>query len=260
MTGPAAVVLGSAFSSTLPAALEADLSPFRVATRFGPVQLHRHRPTQGVVLFRHGRPHRLLPHQIAWRANTQALADLGVRALLLTSSVGQLDPSVPGFVPHLAGDLLMPDNRLPDGTMCTMWPTPTPGQAHLVVDQGLFDPTLGDWVAERFDLPDRRLTFAYVPGPRTKTATENRVLRQLGVEVNSMCVGPEVVLANELGIPTTAVLTGHKESGAGAPSPAAIKASLDRSKDATIDLLIGFLSEAPTVPFGNHLYRFESPP
>ncbi len=260
MTGPAAVVLGSAFSSALPSSLEADLSPFNVTTRFGTVRLHRHRPTQGLVLFRHGRPHRFLPHQIPWRAHAQAMSDLGVRALLLTSSVGQLDPSVPSFVPHVAGDLIMPDNRLPDGTMCTMWPTPTPGQAHLVVDLGLFNRTLGDWVAKRFDLPNRRLTFAYVPGPRTKTAAENRLYRQLGAQVNSMCVGPEVVLANELGIPTTAVLTGHKQSSAGGPTPAAIKDSLDHSMQVTIDLLGAFLSDAPTVPFGNHLYRFASAP
>jgi len=252
----AAVVLGSAFSESLPVELDAALSPETVGSPFGAVQVHRHRPTGGLVLFRHGRPHRYLPHQIPWRAQASALAQLGVDALLLTSSVGVLDPQIPPFVPHLAADLLMPDNRLPDGTACTMWPTPTPGQAHLVVDRGLFDPALGDWLARRFDLPERRLTFAYVPGPRTKTAAENALLKQLDVHVNSMSIGPEVVLANELGIPTAAVLTGHKASGSGAPDPAELARTLDRARDATLTLAIRFLAEAPKLPFGNHLYRF----
>lgn len=253
---PAAVVLGSAFA-------DGDglgpLTPLRIDTAEGPVILHRHEETGGVVLFRHGRPHRWLPHQIPWRAHARALGALDVRALLLTSSVGVLDETVPCFVPHLAGDLFQPDNRLPDGSPCTLWPTPAPDHAHLVVDGGLFDPALGDWLTAACDLPARRLRFAHVPGPRTKTALENAVLRGMGLEVNSMSVGPEVILANELGIPTAALLVGHKASGDGGPGDAAITASLDASRAATVACVRTFLARAPTVPFGNRLYRFPAP-
>ena len=220
------------------------------------MRLYRHDATGGVVLFRHGLPHRYLPHQIPWRAHAAALRSLQVRALLLTSSVGVLAADVPLYEPHLAGDLLMPDNRLPDGTMCTMWPEPHPRQAHLVVNRGLFDPGLGDWLAQRCGLPERRLLFGYVAGPRTKTAAENRLLAALGVEVNSMSVGPEVVLANELEIPTIALLTGHKASGGGGPSAEQVSRSLERSAEVHLAAIHRFLEAAPTLAFGNVLYRF----
>jgi 5'-methylthioadenosine phosphorylase len=120
---PAAAVLGSAFSiGAHPEPALGRLVPDTVRTAWGEVSLFRHVETDGVVLFRHGLPHCYLPHQIPWRAQAAALKALDVRAVLLTSSVGVLDPTVPLYVPHLAADLVMPDNRLPDGSMCTMWP------------------------------------------------------------------------------------------------------------------------------------------
>lgn len=251
---PAAVILGSAF-----AAHEglSGLVPTTVPTRFGTVVVHRHPPTGGVVVFRHGLPHRWLPHQIPWRAHALALQALGVHALLVTSSVGVLDPAVPQFVPHAVGELLMVDNRLPDGSPCTVWPTPHPDQGHLLLQDGLFNVVLEDWLRSQVALPPARLTFAYVPGPRTKTAGENALVRAGGAQVNSMSLGPEVVLANELEIPTIAVVAGHKASrGESGGTRAAIAASLDRARDETLALVATFLAGAPAVPFGNVLYRF----
>ena len=58
----------------------------------------------------------------------------------------------------------------------------------------------------------RPLVFAYCRGPRSKTPAENRAWRTLGASVNSMTLGPEAVLAAELGIPAAAVVVGHKRS------------------------------------------------
>ncbi len=248
-----AVILGSAFSG--PTFLH-QLDQIEEVVDGVRVVVHRHRDTGGLVLFRHGLPHRYLPHQVPWRAHARVLRTLGVDALLLTSSVGVLDPTVPCFVPHVAGDLVMLDNRLPDGSACTMWPAPAVDQGHLVVQAGLFDPSLSQWIVDRFGLPKRRLSFAYVPGPRTKTAIENRILHAQGIEVNSMSVGPEVVLANELEIPTAAVLVGHKSSGSGNPGQAAVASSLEQSQDILSHIVQTFLGEAPQVQFGNFVYRF----
>ena len=252
--GPAAVVLGSAFST---GSGLAGLSAERVPTRFGTATVHRHEDTGGVVIFRHGLPHRWLPHQVPWRAHALALAALRVRALLLTSSVGAPDPTVPLYQPHLAGDLVMLDNRLPDGSMCTVWPEPHPDQGHLVLRDGLFHSQLSGWMARRFGLPDRRLVFGYVAGPRTKSAAENRLAAQMGIEVNSMSVGPEVVLAAELEIPTAALLVVHKSSGADGPDQATVTASLERSQAVTQEIALAFLAEAPAPDPGNVLYRFD---
>lgn len=256
---PACAILGSAFTAS--GAL-GRLEAVSVDTPAGPVVLHHDPETGGWVVFRHGRPHRFLPNQIPYRAVAWALQAVGCTALLVTSSVGVLDPSVPLYEPHLLDDLLMLDNRLPDGSACTVFSAPRPGQGHLVVEGGLFNPQLSAWLRARAGLPERGLTFLYVQGPRTKTPAENRLAARMGAHVNSMTVGPEVVLANELGIPTAAVVVGHKHSVSGGPTPdpAGIAASLDRSREATLGLVRTFLAEAPAVPFGNALYCFGDGP
>jgi len=251
-----AAILGSAHDRPMLGAR--PLESVQVATRWGPVALHRLAPERW-VLFRHGLPHRLLPHQIPWRAQAAALAEVGCSALLVTSSCGVLDPDLPLFEPLVVGDLLMPDNRLPDGSACTLFDEPQPGQGHLVVEEGLLSRALSDRLAELGGLSEHRVVFAYTPGPRTKTAAENRYWRQLGAQVNSMTLGPEVVLANELGISTAAVAVGHKYSVPGWRSPLdqeAIAATLVRTRQAMDQLVLDFLERAEPVPFANRLYRF----
>lgn len=251
-----AVVLGSAFEA-LPIALE----PVDVPTRAGPFRLYR--AERGWVCFRHGRPHRWLPNQIPYRALALALAEVGVRSLLVTSSVGVLDPSVPLFTPLLVEDLVWLDNRLPDGTAATVWEQPDPEQGHLVVEHGLFSHALGDQLRALSSelgqpLPEREVVFWYAPGPRTKTKAENRMLRQLGLQVNSMTLAPEVVLANELGIATAAVVVGHKASqqDSGPLGRAAIAESLVSSREAVQALALAWLERGEPVENPNPVYRF----
>ena len=102
----------------------------------------------------------------------------------------------------------------------------------------------------------------YVQGPRTKTPAENRLAARTGAHVNSMTVGPEVVLANELGIPTAAVVVGHKYSVPDGVTPDrhGIASSLQRSREATLSIARTFLADAPSVAFGNELYCFGDDP
>ncbi|MCB9669610.1 MAG: 5'-methylthioadenosine phosphorylase [Alphaproteobacteria bacterium] len=247
------VVLGSAFDG-----LEAELAPHAVPTAWGAVTLHR--APRGWVLFRHGLPHRWLPNQIPWRAHAAALAEVGVQSLLVTSSVGLLQPDLPLDTPLVVDDLVWLDNRLPDGTAATMFTEPTVGQGHLVLEEGLFSRALTAQVeslaaTHRIPLGPRRVRFWYAPGPRTKTAAENAVLAGMGLDVNSMTLAPEVVLANELGITCAAVVTGHKPSGPGMGEDA-VRASLVRARTAQEALVRAFLSAGESVPFANHLYRY----
>lgn len=252
-----AVVLGSAFE-----ALPIELEPVDVPTRAGPYRLYR--AERGWVCFRHGRPHRWLPNHIPYRAFALALAEVGVQSLLVTSSVGVLDPQVPLFTPLLVADLVWPDNRLPDGTAATVWESPQPDQGHLVVEHGLFHAGLGAQLRALAHelgrpLPDREVVFWYAPGPRTKTRAENRMLRQLGLQVNSMTLAPEVVLANELGIATAAVVVGHKASqqDSGPLGRAAIAESLVSSREAVQELVLAWLQRGEPVSNPNPVYRFE---
>ncbi len=256
-----AVIVGSAFEK---AELHGvALTPERVATSFGDVTLYRF-ADGAYVLFRHGMPHQFLPNQIPYRAHAAALKAVGCSALMVTSSVGVLNPEIALFEPLIVSDVFMPENRLPDGSACTMFTKPSPEHGHLVLDEGLISEALAQDVARRAGRALQRVVFAYAQGPRTKTKVENRWFNALGIDVNSMSVGPELVLANELGIPTVAVVTGHKYSLPAGMKPrkeqqlteAALADSLAHARRAVAQLAVSFLKEGSTVPFKNFLYRF----
>jgi 5'-methylthioadenosine phosphorylase len=255
------LILGSAYHDGNPLGLDLIAAP--VATPYGEVVVHRVVDCDAVVLFRHGLPHRWLPHQIPYRAHAAALARAGATTLVVTSSVGVLDPDVPLHRPLLVEDLIMLENRLPDGSACTMFETPSREQGHLVLDEGLFSPALAeqvDSIAATAGMPvAKRVVFAYAQGPRTKSAAENRAWRRLGADVNSMSVGPEVVLANELAIPTVALVIGHKYSVAGvAVDPGdGIRRSLESGRGGFDHLLRHLIEGLRPVPFGNRIYRFD---
>jgi 5'-methylthioadenosine phosphorylase len=261
-----AAILGSAFAESVPE--DWALTPETVETDWGEQTLHRvagpERPAY--VLFRHGLPHRLLPNQIHYRAQAAALKAVGCEALLVTSSVGVLDADVPLYRPLLVDDLLMPENRLPDGSACTMFTDPDGGrdeQGHLVINDSLFATELTEQVrdlagAVRASVADD-VTFAYVQGPRSKTAAENRLWAQLGAQVNSMTLGPEVVLANELEIPCAGLAVGHKYSlpDREPPEQEALSTTLDRARDEQERIVTAFLERADPVSFPNTIYRFD---
>jgi 5'-methylthioadenosine phosphorylase len=182
---------------------------------------------------------------------------LDVGALLITSSVGVLRQDVPLNIPLVVSDLLMPDNRLPDGSLCTMFVEPSPNHGHLVIQDSLFNGEIGKSLVE-LGARAMPLCFVYAPGPRTKTPAENRYWAQAGGDVNSMSLGPEVVLANELQIPCAALVVGHKYSHPDIDTVehAQIADSLEEAKLAFQTIVTRWLSAAEPVMFKNVLFRF----
>jgi len=281
-----AVILGSAFSKSPPAHL--DLNPLIVATPWGEVEVHEvsgHRTDRSAyLLFRHGLPHHSYPQNVNFRAQAVALKLLGCQALLVTSSVGVLDPAIPLDQHLLVSELLMPDNRLPDGSLCTTLTTlPIPlsldsqspdflRPGHLVLRGPLcatdLDAQVVDHIKSSGSTPGPSVTFAYVAGPRTKTAAENRYWSSLGAQVNSMSVGPELILANELGIPTSALVIGHKYSSGRTHTPKLsqphnanyqqMSDTLNRSHQALTQIVSTFLSDAKPVAFPHYIYRYHT--
>ena len=289
-----AVILGSAFSRLPPQDL--GLEPVTFDTPWGNVTLYRakgvRKEGQAYVIFRHGLPHQLLPHLVNFRGYIAALKQVNCTALLVTSSVGVLDQHTPLDQPMIVTDLLMPENRLPNGELCTMFTvnknldsySSTLQQAlrpgHLVLQQGLFSLALISQLSQILkDLGLKNIpnvTFAYAPGPRTKTPVENGYWRTLGAQVNSMSVGPEVILANELEIPTVALVVGHKRSSCHRSSHSIetntkmnrssphldkvnMTATLERSHQQLETVVIKFLQEITPVQFQNYIYRFSEP-
>jgi 5'-methylthioadenosine phosphorylase len=302
-----AVILGSAFGGGedgAPVLGGRKLRPVEVRTPFGQVTLwefpaDRCTP-RGYVIFRHGWPHRWLPHRVPYRAHVWALHRMNCKALLLTSSVGVLNPRIPTGRVLPVSDVVMLSNQLPDGSSCTMFqqsdelPALRPG--HLVVDStnSLFSKELTAYTVSflrrlmaascrdtpesdsGIDTPEhggeeavgadtvleRGVLFGYVPGPRTKTPAENGLWSSWGLDVNSMTLAPEAVLASEMGIPVAAVVTGHKpsrtERDPETPSSSeSMAASLDLGKAHLEQLSQHWLTCAPmhTLP-SSWLYRF----
>jgi purine nucleoside phosphorylase len=258
-----AVILGSAFQDSMPQALSLERN--EIQTEWGMQSLFRVRnfPGPAYILFRHGLPHHLLPHQINYRAQARALKQVDCGALLVTSSVGVLEPALPLYKPMLLSDLMMLDNRLPDGSTCTMFIKPAADQGHLVVTEGLLSEKLSQQIrnlsGDLVFAVGQPVVFAYVAGPRTKTQAEHRLWHQLGARVNSMTLAPEIVLANELEIPCAGMVVGHKYSSPGIDTidnSESISDSLRSAREAMQTLILRFLETGEAVPFGNRIYRF----
>lgn len=258
-----AVILGSAYRDSLPEKME--LEEMAVSTKYGEQKIYRtgRKDRSAYLLFRHGLPHRFLPNQIPYRRQAAALQEIRCGALLVTSSVGVLVESIPLFKPLLLDDLIMLENRLPDGSACSMFETPSDNHGHLVFNEGPFSISLSNQVkklgSEVIANNTKPLVFAYVGGPRGKTAAENRMWPKLGAHVNSMTLAPEVILANECGIPAAGLVVGHKYSIPDRPNPESSKSvteSLEQSRTSMEKIIQLFLMTGEPVPFENQIYRF----
>jgi 5'-methylthioadenosine phosphorylase len=160
-------------------------------------EILRGRMGSNEVLFlaRHGAGHRLLPHEVNYRANVFALKQAGATMLLGFSAVGSL------AIELKPGDLAMPEQYFD-------W---TRGQrqrtffgegvaAHVStakpVSGALVDAVQAAAAHCALEL-HRGLTYACVEGPRLGTQAESHFLRQAGCHLVGMTNVPEVFLARE---------------------------------------------------------------
>jgi 5'-methylthioadenosine phosphorylase len=155
-------------------------------------RLHDH---EILFLARHGAGHRLLPHEVNYRANVFALKRAGATMLLGFSAVGSLALEVsPGM-------LAMPEQYVDwtrggrersffGGGVSAHVSTARPVSAALVAAVETAAQRVGARLA-------RGLTYACVEGPRLGTQAESHLLRQLGCQLVGMTNVPEVFLARE---------------------------------------------------------------
>lgn len=160
--------------------------------------------TAAWFLARHGRPHRIPPHRINYRANIAALQALGVRHVVAINAVGGIDPELP------AGALVLPE-QLIDYT----W-----GRVHTFSDDA-DTPLAHVEFARPFDGPVRQALleaareagvevhdggcYGVTQGPRLETAAEIRKLAADGCTLVGMTAMPEAVLAREAGLDYTSL-------------------------------------------------------
>ena len=148
-----------------------------------------------LFLARHGSGHKLLPHEVNYRANIYALKAAGATQVLGFSAVGSLAQHIePG---HLA----MPSQYVDwtkggrersffGGGVAAHVSTAQPVSANLI-----------DWVAAQADALGitlhRDVTYACVEGPRLGTRAESLFMQSAGCHLVGMTNVPEVFLARE---------------------------------------------------------------
>lgn len=162
-----------------------------------------------LFLARHGRGHRLLPHEVNYRANVFALKRAGATQVLSFSAVGSLALEV------RPGDLAVPEQYVDwtrGGRERTFFGRGV--AAHVSTARPVSAPMVEalQQAALALEVPlHRGVTYACVEGPRLGTQAESHLLRQLGCHLVGMTNVPEVFLAREaqMGYATVGIVTDY---------------------------------------------------
>ena len=157
-----------------------------------------------VFLPRHRPSHSVPPHMINYKANVQALADLGVEEVISIYAVGsitrRLSPGRFGLVRDFIDLAFSRENTFFDGSTRDVRHTP-------FVEP--FDRLLGARFARNAVHAGSSLALdcVYITtnGPRLETPAEIMAYRNMGADVVGMTLGTEAALLKEVGIPNAAV-------------------------------------------------------
>ena len=161
--------------------------------------------TDIVILSRHGRDHTIPPSQINNRANIYALKQVGCTHIIATTACGSLRDEIG------RGDLVIPD-QLIDFTrhrINTFFEEFEPGKMKHTSMAEPFNKDLRKLIISCATETGLKIhpkgTLITIEGPRFSTCAESRMFRIWGADIINMSVAPEVILANELGIPYAAI-------------------------------------------------------
>ncbi|MEW6062891.1 MAG: S-methyl-5'-thioadenosine phosphorylase [Nanoarchaeota archaeon] len=157
-----------------------------------------------VILARHGRKHQIPPTQVNYRANIFALKEQGCKYIIATSAVGSLKEEIG------RGDFVFLDQFI-DFTRhrkITFYESFENGIKHTPMAEP-FDKFLREKLIEAAKELKLKYhgkgTVVTIEGPRFSTKAESKMFRLIGADVINMSIAPEVILANELGIPYAAI-------------------------------------------------------
>jgi 5'-methylthioadenosine phosphorylase len=194
---------GLALESTLP-----PETPFGSAS--APVQQGRMHGQPLLFLPRHGPGHRLLPHEVNYRANVFALKRAGATQVLSVSACGSLDEDLqPGHfaLPHQYIDWTRGHRERSFFGRGVA--------AHVSTAEPVSRALCAAVAAAAARVPGLVLhqggTYACVEGPRFGTRAESHLLRQWGATLVGMTNVPEAFLAREaqLAYATLAIATDY---------------------------------------------------
>lgn len=137
---------------------------------------------------RHASGHSIPPHKINFRANIDALKNIGVTKIVATNSVGSMNEEMP------PGSFVIPDDFLDfsQDRIKTFYENKV---VHIDVTEP-YCPNLRDVLAESGDVILGG-TYVCTEGPRFETPAEIKMFKMLGGDLVGMTGVPEVTLARE---------------------------------------------------------------
>ena len=179
---------------TITAALHLD-TPY--GTPSAPVLKGEYAGREVLFLARHGRPHRIPPHQVNYRANLLALKQAGAEAILAVNAVGGIHSAmVTGHfcVPHQLIDYT-------SGRQHTYFADDLEQVTHIDFSYPYSEPLrqqlIAALAAEGVGYSSHGV-YACTQGPRLETVAEIARLERDGCDIVGMTGMPEAALAREL--------------------------------------------------------------
>lgn len=137
---------------------------------------------------RHAAGHSIPPHKINYRANIDALKNVGVTKIIATNSVGSMNEDMP------PGSFVIPDDFL-DFSQDRVKTFYEDKVVHIDVTEP-YCPSLRDVLAASGDVI-LGATYVCTEGPRFETPAEIKMFKMLGGDLVGMTGVPEVTLARE---------------------------------------------------------------
>jgi 5'-methylthioinosine phosphorylase len=189
----------------------------------GPILTAAFGDVRVAVILRHGERHTLAPHDVNYRANIEALHQLGVRRCIALNTVGTIAAD---FIP---GELAVPI-QLIDYT----WGRQQTFGGEQPVHVEFTDPVDTQLAALMRDCVEQSGSrcaggvYGVTQGPRLETAAEIDRLERDGCTMVGMTAMPEAALAAERGMAYAICAVGVNHAAGRAPQGRAIHADIER--------------------------------
>jgi 5'-methylthioadenosine phosphorylase len=199
-------------------------------------------------LNRHGQGHSVPPHLINYRANIQALKELGTKCIIATAAVGSLNERMG---PH---DFVLIDQFLDftKSRKCTFFEGRPEGVIHVDVTEP-YCPQIRKHIFDQAAALGLRVhqggCYVCAEGPRFETPAEIKMFKMLGGDLVGMTSVPEVVLAREAEICYAAVCMVTNYAAGISPAVLSHQEVLDEMKAMSRDvskLIMAVLQSLPS--------------
>jgi len=206
---------------------------------------------------RHGERHQKLPNMINHRANILSLHKLQTQLIIGTTICGVTNKDIALGNLLLFNDQFFPDNRLPDGNICTYFTAPgAEERGHYIFGSPFHQATLES--IQDLDAV-RNVTYGYANGPRFNSVSEIHFYKQY-CDAISQTSGPEAILAGELEIPYVLLGFGVDYANGVMAEPTPVKtlnANMEKSVDVFRRAIETILQRFTSPEFEGFIYRFE---